>query len=198
MPKWTTRPLTPARWKDLETLFGPNGACAGCWCMFFRLPRSEWSENAGDANRRAFEALVKSRAPSGVLAYRDDVPVGWCAIAPREDYGALERSKKYRRLDDTPVWSITCFYISRSARGEGVMRRLVDAAVRYAGSRGAPAVEAYPVEPARDERVSGSSAGYHGILSVFEDAGFLVEARPSGARAIVRKRLHPKRARSTR
>src|SRR5215510_7551601 len=118
--KITVHPLTHERWKDLETLFGPKGAYGGCWCMFFRRPRSEWSEGCkNNGNKRAFKRLVQKEAP-GLLAYVGDEPAGWCAVAPREEYGGLARSRTLQPIDDLPVWSVTCFYVARAHRKQGV------------------------------------------------------------------------------
>src|ERR1700750_828020 len=83
------RPLSKKNWSDLETLFGPRGASGGCWCMWWRLKRSECEHQKGDVNRRTFQEIVSSGAATGVLAYADGKPVGWCAIAPRQDYPVL-------------------------------------------------------------------------------------------------------------
>src|SRR5512146_2128211 len=98
-PKIRFHAATPDRWHDIEALFGKRGACAGCWCMWWRLSRSEWNRSKGERNRRAFGNLVRSGAEPGVLAYADGKPVGWCAIAPRQDYSALERSRILRPVE---------------------------------------------------------------------------------------------------
>ena len=74
--KITIVPVTPGRWKDLVRLFGPRGACAGCWCMYFRLPRSEFDRRVGDSNRRALQRLVAGGRKPGLLAYLDGEPAG--------------------------------------------------------------------------------------------------------------------------
>src|ERR1041384_986969 len=103
MPKLTFEPLTPERWDDFKTLFGPKGACAGCWCMLWRLKRSDFDRGKGAGNRAAMRKLVKAGAEPGILAYRDGEPIGWCAVAPREDYSALERSRVLKKVDEQPV-----------------------------------------------------------------------------------------------
>lgn len=106
-------PLTPARWRDVEALFGPRGACAGCWCMWWRLPRSAWRRGKGAGNKRAFKRLVAAGRVPGVLAYAGREPVGWCAVAPREAYPVLARSRILQPVDDRPVWSVTCLFVAR-------------------------------------------------------------------------------------
>ena len=82
-------PATADRWEDLEQLFGPKGACAGCWCMWWRLRRAEWTQGKGQGNRRALRALVRSGEPTGLIAYAGTDPIGWIAVAPREAYPGL-------------------------------------------------------------------------------------------------------------
>jgi GNAT superfamily N-acetyltransferase len=178
-------PLTPDRWPDLETLFGPRGATGGCWCMYWRLTRSQFDVQKGDANRAAFREIVaEASIPPGLLAYRDGVPIGWCAIAPRADYAALERSRVLKRVDDEPVWSITCFFIARAARRQGVTLALIEAAVAFATSHGASIIEAYPIDPGKPEVPA--VFAWTGFTSAFEQAGFVEVVRRSDTRPIMR------------
>src|SRR5258706_9393937 len=87
----TCHPATPSRWPDVERLFGERGACAGCWCMWLRLPSDAFARGRGAGNRRALKRLVSDGARPGIIAYRGGDPVGWGAIAPREQYQRLER-----------------------------------------------------------------------------------------------------------
>lgn len=185
-PRFSFRPLTPERFPDLERLFGPNGACAGCWCMWWRLSRAEFKAGRGETNRRALRALVRAGAAPGLLAYAGREPVGWIAFEPRAAYRRLAapRSPALRAVDDLPVWSVTCHYVARAWRGQGLAAALLGAAARHAFRRGAPALEAYPAAP-RGRAAAG--ALYTGVLSTYRRAGFEVVARPSPARAIVRR-----------
>lgn len=180
------RPLTAARWPDLERLFGPRGACAGCWCTWWRLRRSDFKAGKGEGNRRRLEAYVRGGAVPGLLAYLGGEPVGWVAVEPREAYPALDRSRTLARVDATPVWSITCFFVARAHRGAGLTRALIDAAVRHARARGATAIEAYPT----DYRGEVADAWvYTGAASTFLALGFVEVARRSASRPILRKAL---------
>jgi GNAT superfamily N-acetyltransferase len=123
-------PLTPDRWLDVTSLFDEGGDPKSCSCMFWRVRSRDWSlANASEA-RKGLHALVDAdRDPApGLLAYADGRPVGWVSVAPREDYDRLTNSRIRPRIDDTPVWSIVCFVVSRSARGQGLTTRLLDAA----------------------------------------------------------------------
>jgi GNAT superfamily N-acetyltransferase len=180
----TFRPLSPDRWDDLARLFGPRGACAGCWCMWWRRPRADFVRGKGDGNRRAFRRVVAAGPPPGVLAYAGGQPVGWCAIAPRDAYPRFIRSRVLAPVDDAPVWSITCFFVARAWRGRGVTRALIEAAARFARGRGARLVEGYPVD-AHDRQAD--AFVYTGLASTFTKAGFQEVARRSPTRPIVRR-----------
>jgi GNAT superfamily N-acetyltransferase len=188
MAALTFHPLTPDRWDDLERLFGPErGADSGCWCMFWRLKRSEFHRLGKAARKAAFRKLVKSGDPLGILAYEGDSPVGWCAIAPRATTSGLERSPVCKPVDDKPVWSITCFFVEPKARRDGVMDALIAAAVKHAKRHGAKIVEAYPRDPG-STRIDPAS-GYVGVVAPFLSHGFREVARRTPKRPVVRRYL---------
>ena len=180
-------PLTPERWADVTRLFDEGGDPKTCSCMFWRVRSKDRSfANASEA-REGFRALVDADhdpAP-GLLAYADGRVVGWVSVAPRDDYGRLVNSRVRPAIDDRPVWSIVCFVVSRSARGQGLTNRLLDAAMDYAMERGAPALEAYPVDVG-DGRVP-AAVGYTGLLSTFLAAGFEVVHEIDSPQATVRR-----------
>jgi GNAT superfamily N-acetyltransferase len=185
-------PLTPERWADVTALFDEGGDPKTCSCMFWRVRSKDWSfANAAEARNGLHELVAADRDPApGLLAYAHGRPVGWVSVAPRSDYGRLVNSRVRPPIDDRPVWSIVCFVVSRSARGQGLTTRLLDAAMDYAIERGAPALEAYPVA-AGAGRIP-AAVGYTGLLSTFLAAGFEVvrEIDSPGAtvqRVIVRR-----------
>ena len=179
-------PLTKSRWPDLERVFGPNGANSGCWCMWFRRPRGEWNAGHGEGNRVAFERLADEGAPLGILAYVEDEPAGWCAVAPRQDYVTLARSRLFPPTGEARLWAITCLFVHRRFRGSGLSRPLIEAAVAYARRKGAMAVEAYPV--VADGRAD-PARGFHGFAGAFRSLGFEETDRPSASRARMRLRI---------
>lgn len=185
--KLTAKPLTPARWKDFETLFGPNGACAGCWCQWIRLPRREFAEIRGAGAKKAMKKLVASGAPTGLLAYAGKKPVGWAALAPREDFRRLEKSRTLKPVDDRKVWSTPCFFTAKDARGKGVTPFLLKAAAAHARSRGAKLLEGYPVDT-RGKRAPDAFLWW-GLAGAFEKAGFKEVARRSKVRPVMRRAL---------
>jgi GNAT superfamily N-acetyltransferase len=187
-------PLIPERWDALAGLFGEGGDPKTCWCMFWRVRSKDWSfANAAEA-RDGFRRLVDAKrdpAP-GLIALRDGRAVGWVSLGPRSDFHRLEHSRVRPRLDDLPVWSIVCFVVSKSERRGGLTTRLLDAAMAYAISHGAPALEAYPVDPGKG-RIP-AALGYTGLLSTFKAARFQVmheisSPQSSVRRVIVRRRV---------
>lgn len=180
-------PLTPARWGDFERLFGANGACGGCWCMWFRLTNREAEAGKGKSNRRAMKALVDAREEPGILAYVDGEPAGWCALAPRESYGRLARSRILKPVDERPVWSVVCFFVDKRFRGRGLTVGLLEAAADHARRKGGALLEGYPVEP-RKKRAPPVFM-YHGLASAFRRAGFTEVARRSETRPVMRREL---------
>ena len=180
-------PLTPDRWADLEALFGPRGACGGCWCMSWLLPRREFDLGKGAGNRAAFRSIVATGDEPGILAYAGGAPVGWCAVAPRERYVRLERARTLARVDDAPVWSIVCFFIAKGFRRSGMSVALIAAAAAHARERGATMLEAYPVEPYADRMPA--AFAWTGTASAFRKSGFVEAARRSRTRPIMRLAL---------
>lgn len=178
------RPLTPERWADLEKLFGKHGACGGCWCMWWRLTRSRFLQCKGEGNRRALKAIVDSGEIPGILAFSVAQPAGWCAVAPRQCYPTLERSRVLKRVDDEPVWSVVCFFTAKPFRGKGVSVELLKAAVDFVRGRGGKIVEGYPVEPKK--RRMPDPFVYTGLVSAFRKAGFVEVLRRSETRPIMR------------
>jgi GNAT superfamily N-acetyltransferase len=179
-------PVTPGRWPDLEVLFGEKGACAGCWCMWMRLPRAQFDRQRGAGNRRALRALVAKRAP-GLIAYVDGEPAGWVAVAPREEYARLENSRVLAPVEGDGVWAAPCFFIKPAHRGAGLTAALLEAAAAHAARNGARAIEGYP-NVNRAERQPAAFV-WTGFESTFKRAGFTEIARRSPTRPILRKAL---------
>ena len=169
------RPLTADTWPDLAALFEQGGDPKWCWCQFYRVRGLDWSNSSADGNRDRLATLTRDGPPTGLVGYRDGRAVGWVSLAPRPAYDRLTRAKVLAPVDDRPVWSIVCFVVSRSARGRGVARALLDGAIAWARAEGATILEAYPSD-VKGRKVPAANL-YHGSLSMFEDAGFEVVAR---------------------
>jgi GNAT superfamily N-acetyltransferase len=177
--------VTPERLEDLTRFMEKHGKFRYCACMRWRMRSAEFSGSTKEDRADALLRLARDGQPIGVLAYLDGEPVGWCSIAPREGHAALERYRALPRIDDRPVWSVVCFFVSSRARRTGVTRGLLKAAVDYARSQGAEIVEGYPVEP------GARLYTYMGSPSTFRAAGFR-DVTPRGQdRTVMRRFLEP-------
>ena len=181
-------PLTPDRWADFETLFRPHGAFGGCWCMWYRLRQSEFNTGQGEGNRLAMKAIVDSGRAPGILAYIESQAVGWCSLAPRQDFSRLTRSRNLAPVDDQPVWSVVCFYVKKGYRRQGLTVALLKEAIEFARQGGAKILEGYPL----DKDNTPDPYAYHGLESAFRKAGFVEVARHSPTRPIMRYYLEEK------
>jgi len=179
-------PVTPDRLADLARFSESHGKFRYCSCMRWRLASSEYRRSTKETRVEALDDLVRQGTPIGVLAYDGDKPIGWCSIAPREAYGALDRFRALRRLDEQPVWSVVCFFVDARARRGGLTLGLLKAAVEYARSLGATIIEGYPVEP-------GKLYTYMGSPATFRRAGF-TDVTPAGQERRVMRLILDRRA----
>lgn len=184
MSNFVFEELTTATWTDFEKLFGVRGACGGCWCMAWRIQKSDFDKNKGAGNKKAMKGLVKQGKVIGILAYEGKEPIGWCSVAPREEFIRLEKSRVLQPIDDKPVWSVSCLFIAKSYRKKGISSQLLEAAVKFAEKKGAKIVEGYPTYPYGDN--TPAAFAWTGIPSAFEKAGFEEAGRRSKARPIMR------------
>ena len=173
-------PLTPELWPALEDLFGEQGPVSRCWCMYWRIG-NDYRKRPRAANKATFCELVKSGPPPGLLAFDSDLAVGWCQLTPRDALPWLDRTWRLRRVDDLPVWSLSCFYVRKGYRKRGVTSALIAAALDAAKRAGASALEAYPL----DSNLTSSSSDT-GYASTFARVGFKVVARHVPSRPIMR------------
>ncbi len=186
-PGLIVAPAAAERLADIAAVIGACGDARRCWCAWWYRTNADYRAGRQDGgNRLWLEAEVAGGAVPGLVAYRDGRPVGWCGIAPRAAMGRLARSRNLAPVDDRPVWAITCFVIVREARRQGLMRRLIAAAVAHAQERGALIVEAYPLDL---DRKPYPGELYVGTLRAFLDQGFVEVARRSPTRPIVRRVL---------
>jgi GNAT superfamily N-acetyltransferase len=191
MPVYTFKEVSAHLWPDFEKLFGDNGACGGCWCQWWRVPKGGkmWDETKGAKAKRMTKALFKSNEITGLLAYDGDKPVGWCSYGPRSVYPRLERTKSYRRDDTEGVWSVNCFFIDRHYRQKGLARQMLQAALKFMKKRKVKSLEAYPVTLTKDGKRLPPAFSYQGPLKMFEDEGFEIIQQLAPTRPLVRKPL---------
>jgi GNAT superfamily N-acetyltransferase len=177
-------------WGDFERLFEGRGGPSYCWCMIFRATKEEAKHTDRVSRKAAMQRRVQDGMPVGLLGYLGDEPVAWCSVAPRSTFRTLG-------VEDRPedaqgkVWSITCFFVHRSLRGQGLTRQLLEAAVAHARKRGATVVEAYPVEP------DSPSYRFMGFIDTFKGAGFEEVGRVGTRRHVMRRLLARSRTRRT-
>ncbi|MEX2299774.1 MAG: GNAT family N-acetyltransferase [Bryobacterales bacterium] len=174
------RPLTPDLWPAIEDLFGRNDACKGCWCMYGRIGNA-YRGRPRAKNKEAFREVVKRGPAPGLVAFKGGLAVGWCQLTPRDAVPWLDRLWRLKRVDETPVWSLSCLYVRKGYRRRGITAALIEAALKAAKRAKAPALEAYPVATN-----SASSTGY---ASTFARAGFHTVARRVPSRPIMRHGL---------
>ncbi|WP_022980249.1 GNAT family N-acetyltransferase [Ideonella sp. B508-1] len=182
-----TAPLCPERWSDLEDLFKARGCAQArtCWCMYYRRsgePLVPRGRRKADVNHDEFQALVDAGVFTGLLAYEGKQAVGWLSFGPREDYAKLARSPVMKPVDELPVWSVICFVVRPTHRGQGVARELLSAAKQEARKRGVT-LEAYPVD--KTGRLDDDTLWF-GPASLYAEAGFTEVARRKPERPVVR------------
>jgi GNAT superfamily N-acetyltransferase len=193
----TVVPANEAPWEGLQAVFGTRGPAAQCQCQRYKLERKE-SFGSFPAEERARRLLEQTncgrpsaRTTSGLVAYLDGKPVGWCAVEPRTAYAGLLRVYRVpwegRTEDkaDATVWAVTCVFVRAGFRRRGISYALVRAAVDFARRRGARALEGYPMitEPGKDIIWNEMNVGSR---SIFADAGFAEVGQPTPRRAVMR------------
>ncbi len=173
-------PLTPDRFDDMETVFGPRGVARTCFCMYWRRPKGGFGDDRD--NRDRFADIAEEGPPPGLLGYIDGDPRGWVQVGPRADFPTLGRSRLFKPVDEVAPWTINCFVVRTGERRQGIGRGLLAAAIEYAKTQGAKVIEAYPVDGTR-----GSVVDYFtGTLPMFTDHGFVEIIRRNETRPIVR------------
>jgi GNAT superfamily N-acetyltransferase len=178
-------PLSKSNWHHFVKLFGPKGATGNCWCMYFRLKKSDFDEGKeNDGNKEAMKELVWTDKPTGILAFYEDQAIAWCALAPREDFMKLEKSRVHKRIDDQSVWSIPCSFIHKDFRKMGVSVALLKGVIGFAKQNGIKVLEAYPTIPTKGPLPD--SFAWIGLYKSFERAGFTIADQTSKNRPMVR------------
>ncbi len=185
MTNFRIEPLTNNNWGKLLELFGEKGAGANCWCMHFRLNKSDHEEGkSNDGNKIALKQLVSDKKPTGLIGFYEDTPVAWCALSPRQDFKRLEKSRVHKPIDDKEVWSIPCTFVAKEFRKHGISVMLLKGAIEYAKQERIKILEAYPTIPTQDNMPDGFL--WIGHFRTFEKAGFKIVDRTSKHRPMVR------------
>jgi GNAT superfamily N-acetyltransferase len=182
--KISFQPLSEKNWNHFEKLFGHNGACGGCWCMYWRLHRKEYEVSKGEGNKTQMRQLIRGEVAPGVLMFLGKEAIGWSAVAPRESFPVLENSRVLKRVDARAVWSVVCFFIAKEYRRHGFTQPFLEYLIHYCRNKGASIIEAYPLEvPSKNYPVVFAHIGFS---SIFKKAGFKEVERRSPTRPIMR------------
>ncbi|KEP75414.1 acetyltransferase [Microbacterium sp. SUBG005] len=180
-------PATGDRFDDAETALD-SGDGPGCQCQWWLLTNAQFQQSSRDELAERFHAEMHDERSPGLIAYVDGEPAGWVRVGPRTAQIRLLRTRDVvtataEPLDADDVWAVSCFVVRKAHRGQGLTRKLLDAAVATARDAGARVVEAYPLDPTVTKRSANQL--YRGTVSVFEDAGFDIVDRPKPDRALV-------------
>ena len=180
----------PAVWHAFETIMGPKGGAGGCWCMLWRsASKKAFTETCkidnGAGNKAAIRAAFEAEDPPGLLAFEGETPVGWLSLARRGVLPALTRSRVLSPVDETDVWSITCFLVAKTHRRRGVSVALLRRADHFVATRGGGTLEGYPI--ASKDSAYPPVYAWTGLEKAFLAAGYKEVARRSETRPIMRK-----------
>jgi GNAT superfamily N-acetyltransferase len=175
------REVHHTRWADFEALFESKGVPHRCYCMVWRAVAEE-RHMKGAARKASMKHRVDAGTPVGLIFYIEDVPVAWCSLAPRPTYRRLGGLEVAGEAPED-VWSIACFFIKRTHRGQGLTRQLITAAIAHAKAKGAKVLEAYPVAP------DAPSYRFMGYVPTFEALGFKEVAQAGHRRHVMRLSL---------
>ena len=190
-------PANQASFEDLQTVFGSRGAAATCQCQRYKLrPREAFSKFPVDERAQRLREQTDCGHPgakttSGLVAYLDGEPVGWCAVEPRPAYIGLVRNNRVpwegRDEDkaDESVWAVTCVFVRARFRGRGIAYALVRAAVDFARERGARALEGYPIIAKPGQQITWDEI-HVGSPSIFAAAGLAEVNHPTLRRLVMR------------
>ena len=186
----TVVPADQASWADLQAIFGDRGEPARCRCQYFKDTPAGWRSGTAQERAGRFRAQTAGHA-TGLVAFLDGEPAGWCAVEPRTAYRRLLGSRLvWAGRDEDPaddgVWAVTCFVTRKGFRRRGVSAALAEAAVGFARERGARAVEGYPMLVEPGQQVAWPAELFVGTAGIFADAGFAEVSRPTARRVVMR------------
>ncbi|HEY3465434.1 MAG TPA: GNAT family N-acetyltransferase [Amycolatopsis sp.] len=186
----TVVPVDQASWADLQAIFGDRGDPARCRCQFFKETPAQWRSSTPGERAERFREQTADHA-TGLVAFLDGEPAGWCAVEPRTAYRRLRTSRvvwdgRDEDPDDDGVWAVTCFVTRAGFRRRGVSAALAKAAADFARERGARAVEGYPIAVEPGRKVAWPGELFVGTTGIFADAGYTEVSRPTARRVVMR------------
>ena len=186
-PLVTTRSVARTDFPVVESLFGKNGACGGCWCMYWRVEKGgkSWDAMLGEPAKRGLRGLIESGEVHAVLAFVDGEPAGWCLFGRRAEFPRLARVRALAHAFDEKTWSVVCFFVRSGHRGAGIATALLAHAKEAAGRAGAQRLEGYPVRSSKGPGAPIPAAfAWTGVPEVFERNGFKRVSAPDAVRDV--------------
>ncbi|GAA3677229.1 GNAT family N-acetyltransferase [Arthrobacter ginkgonis] len=188
-------PANRVPWEDLQAIFGTRGDPSSCQCQWFKIRDFQWKSVPVEERAARLRAQTNcghpdAEATTGIVAYLDGEPAGWCAVEPRTAYPRLLRmrvpwSGRDEDKDDDGVWTVSCFVTRTGFRRRGISQALAREAVDFARDRGARSLEGYPMETEPGKEVTWGEL-YVGSRSIFEAAGFREVSKPTPRRVVMR------------
>jgi GNAT superfamily N-acetyltransferase len=177
-------PASDDRINDLSAVMTDTSISRKCWCAYWYRTNADYKAGWGRDNPTTLFGLVKTGAEPGIIAYVDERPAAWVSVAPRTAFDRLNRSRNFAPLDDIPVWAVNRFVVAKTFQRQGLMSQLAGFAAEFAFAKGAPGVEAYPIEPSEK---SSAADLYLGTVAAFKAAGYREVARPLPRRPVMRR-----------
>ena len=179
----TVKPLTPKLLTQLDKLFNDSPVTQKCYCMYWRIG-FDYKKNSPKQNKELFKKEVEQNNAKGLIAFIDENPVGWCQVTPKQNLDHLQKSWKLKNETKENTWCISCFYIKKGYRKQGIASELIKEAIKFSKNNGTQILEAYPV----DHKVSTSST-FTGFATTFKKLGFKEIKRNVPARPIMQIKL---------
>jgi GNAT superfamily N-acetyltransferase len=188
MSHYTIKPLDSETWDAFGRLLDKHkgaGFGTGCWCTWFH-PRAETGDKA-ETGRDCKERLVREGKAHAALVFDGDVAVAWCQFGPPAELPNIHHRRDYEAgLVSLPDYRLTCIFVDRNNRREGLARVAVEGALELIAQAGGGVVEAYPHDTAGKQM--SSTFLYNGTRSMYEKAGFEYE-RPKGKNNCVMRKI---------
>ena len=191
MAGYTVKPLGPDTWDAFALLVERhNGVWGGCWCLTYHPKYPEWGQSVA-GNRALKQRLVDESQAHAALVFDVERAVGWCQYGTPEELPNISHRKEYEAtLVELPDYRLTCFFVDRDYRRDGVSAVALRGALGLIAEAGGGVVEAYPYDTHGAK--ANTSFLYNGTRSLFEQAGFEYE-RPKGKNhCVMRTRITPR------
>ncbi len=180
-------PVEPRHVPDLDVLFATDQTADRCWCAWYVISVKDFHATGRPGNRALLiDTINNYPLPVGLLAYKDETPVGWCATGPRSRFSRAVKTPTLRARtgDDDSTWLVPCFFVAPDHRGQQVASELLMAATEVAFQLGATAIEGFPL--AGSKKKSSGANFSTANEDLFAACGFEVDHRPSNNRVVMR------------